>query len=237
MPRLGGSRSWYAGSAGSSSGSGLPSALKRGAEGSISGDPVRPRKRAQGELRQTAAPPNCSFAASNKRAQQRTQYLEAESSYLVREIAEALEWAKCHCMACHITGEEGAPRHGIGECPVIREASSFGQLFDDWRDAIDYTWHSSICFSCHVPVMGHLHRGGLTTKTTDNCGDDKDIIWLAVWMILHTRDVKADAEHSFHSKWPSMSAFNAWNNDREVVGAYGTGLVALLVWYHRGYCS
>ena len=165
------------------------------------GDSDNPHKKARREL---PLPTESSFAQSNRRAQRRTQDLAMESKQLLRLVAMALMWAKFQCMPCHVTGVENMPRHALEECPAIRCPGGFGKLFDDRKEAVEYGWHKKICWNCHVLVEGPLHGGGFTTKTNNHCGDDKDIVWPVVWAILHTGEVKEDAEVHFRCEWLTM---------------------------------
>jgi hypothetical protein len=209
---------------------------KRRAEGSAMGGSDGPRKRVQTEQPPASVPPQSSFGLSNRRAQQRSRELAAQGGDRVQEITEALSWAKFQCLPCHITGSENEPRHSLEKCPAIQRLGGFGQLFDDRKEAVTYSWHHFICFSCHIPVTGGLHEGGFTTRTANNCGDDKDIIWPAVWAILRTDAVRAEAEVHFGSRWASWANFDFWNNDQEAVKQYGTGLLAIFLWYYNAYC-
>jgi hypothetical protein len=201
---------------------------RRRAEENAAGDSDYPQKRVCGS-------PRSSFKASNQRAQQRTQELEAEKAHLLQQIAEALEWARCECVPCHVTGVADMPRHTLQECPAIQRLGGFGKLFDDRKEAVEYKWHKHICFKCHVPMMGQLHSEGFTTRFADNCGDNGDIIWPVVWAILSVGEMRADAERHFRCWWSNLFAFNLWNNDQKSVKDYGTGLLALFLWYHKVY--
>jgi len=161
---------------------------------------------------------------------------EAQSFKYVDRMKHSLEYFNNICPYCKVHGID-APKHSILGCPqLIAHDYKHHSSYINWRNSISYkSYHSSICYFCHVPQCHHQLHGPFVKGSTKGC-IYPDVIGPVVYAIAQKPALLSRAGTYFNQQWRNSMELITWLNGKPSKEEK-SNTTALFSWYYTAFCT